>query len=169
MGVLNIVAKGIDDTRDCHPLRIAVMTISDTLSERSDTSGGLLVERLIVGGHSLVGKAIVPDDVEAIRVQTRSWAIEETVDVIPTTGGTGFALCDLRPEAIRPMFRREMDGFSVLLHQTSLGTVGLGLNSLIRAGQPVSSLFACRADSTASGHLRMIPPPLSESGKKGDG
>src|SRR5213080_3121482 len=113
---------GIDDGLPFHPLRIAVLTVSDTRTEESDRSGALLVERLTTAGHALAGKAIVADDVEAIRAQVRAWA--DQVDVIISTGGTGFAPRDVTPEAVKPLCRREMDGFSTLFHQASYGTVG---------------------------------------------
>ncbi|MFP5330600.1 MAG: molybdenum cofactor biosynthesis protein B, partial [Alphaproteobacteria bacterium] len=116
---------GIDEKLTFYPLRIAVLTISDTRDEESDKSGALLVERLTSAGHELAAKAIVRDEIEAIRSAIKGWAEDEGVDLVITTGGTGFAPRDVTPEAIRPLFRREMDGFSVLFHQASLGTVGV--------------------------------------------
>src|SRR6185369_11704480 len=116
---------GIDDSLEFHPLNIAVLTISDTRDEGSDRSGALLVERLTSAGHHLAGKAIVPDNVDAIRAQVRDWANDPKVDVIVSTGGTGFAPRDVTPEAVKPLCTREMDGFAVLFHQASHGTVGL--------------------------------------------
>ena len=102
---------GVDESLTFYPLRIAVLTVSDTRTEESDKSGTLLTERLIGAGHELAGKTIVPDDVEAIRAQVRAWAEDEGVDVIVSTGGTGFAPRDVTPEAVKPLFRRDMDGF----------------------------------------------------------
>lgn len=142
---------GIDESLPFYPLRIAVMTISDTRTEETDKSGALLVERLTAGGHELAGKALVPDDVAAIRAQAEAWIADEAVDVVITTGGTGFAPRDVTPEAIRPLFRREMDGFSVLFHQASFGTVGLStLQSRAFAGQAGDTFIFCLPGSTGA-------------------
>ena len=127
---------GIDETLTFYPLKIAVMTISDTRTEQSDTSGGLLIERLTDAGHQLAARAIVTDDIAAIRAQVRHWVDDSEVEVIVTTGGTGFTDRDVTPEAIKPLFRRDMDGFSVVFHQASLGTIGVStLQSRAFAGQ----------------------------------
>ena len=115
---------GIDEGLTFYPLRIAVLTVSDSRDGDTDKSGALLAERLTSAGHELADKAIVRDDVEAIRARVRSWSEEGGVDVIISTGGTGFAPRDVTPEAVKPLFRREMDGFSILFHQASFGTVG---------------------------------------------
>jgi molybdenum cofactor biosynthesis protein B len=142
---------GIDQSLPFHPLHIAVLTISDTRDEASDTSGGLLAERLRAAGHVLAGKAIVKDDIEAIRAQVRTWVADEGVDVVLTTGGTGFAPRDVTPEAIRPLFRREMDGFAVVFHQASLGTVGVStLQSRAFAGQVEDAFVFCLPGSTGA-------------------
>ena len=142
---------GIDEDRRFHPLRIAILTISDTRSEETDISGGLLVERLTGAGHSLAGKMIVADDIDAIRSQIERWVADEHIDVILTTGGTGFAPRDVTPEAIRPLFRREMDGFSVLFHQASLETVGVStLQSRAFAGQIGDTFVFCLPGSTGA-------------------
>jgi molybdenum cofactor biosynthesis protein B len=142
---------GIDEKLTFYPLRIAVLTVSDTRDESTDKSGGLLAERLIAAGHELAGKAIVTDDVEAIRAQVRAWACDENVDVLISTGGTGFAPRDVTPEAVRPLFRREMDGFAVLFHQASFGTVGFStLQSRALAGQIDDTFIFCLPGSTGA-------------------
>jgi len=142
---------GIDEGLPFYPLRIAVLTVSDTRDEATDKSGRLLVERLTGAGHALAGKAIVPDDVESIRAQVRAWAADEQVDVIISTGGTGFAPRDVTPEAVKPLLRREMDGFSVLFHQASFGTVGLStLQSRAFAGQIEDTFIFCLPGSTGA-------------------
>lgn len=142
---------GIDETLTFYPLRIAVLTISDTRDEQSDTSGALLAERLASAGHELAGRKIVKDEVEAIRAQVRGWAEDESIDVIISTGGTGFAPRDVTPEAVKPLFRREMDGFSVLFHQASFGTVGLStLQSRAFAGQIDETFVFCLPGSTGA-------------------
>jgi len=142
---------GIDESLPFHPLRIAVLTVSDTRDEESDKSGALLIERLTRAGHELAGKVIVADDVEAIRGQVRAWAEDGQIDVIISTGGTGFAPRDVTPEAIKPLCRREMDGFAVLFHQASHGTVGLStLQSRAFAGQVGDTFIFCLPGSTGA-------------------
>src|SRR3954454_20093468 len=104
---LGLNMAGIDESLTFYPLRIGVLTVSDSRTDETDKSGGLLVERLTAAGHELASKAIVRDDVEAIRAQVRVWAEDDGVDVIISTGGTGFAPRDVTPEAIKPLFRRE--------------------------------------------------------------
>lgn len=142
---------GIDEKLTFYPLRIAVLTISDSRTEDTDKSGGLLVERLTAAGHELAGKAIVRDSVDAIREAVTAWATDEDVDVILSTGGTGFAPRDVTPEAVKPLFRREMDGFSVLFHHASCGTVGLStLQSRAFAGQVDDTFIFCLPGSTGA-------------------
>lgn len=142
---------GIDQTLNFYPLRIAVLTISDTRNEQTDKSGQLLSERLTAAGHELAGKAIVPDEVDAIRERVGAWAKDPEIDVIIATGGTGFAPRDITPEAVKPMFRREMDGFSVLFHQASFGTVGMStLQSRAFAGQIDDTFVFCLPGSTGA-------------------
>jgi molybdenum cofactor biosynthesis protein B len=140
---------GIDETLEFHPLRIAVLTVSDTRTEETDKSGALLVESLTSAGHRVAGKAIVSDDIDAIRAQVHAWANQ--VDVIISTGGTGFAPRDVTPEAVKPLCRREMDGFAVLFHQASRGTVGLStLQSRAFAGQIGDTFIFCLPGSTGA-------------------
>lgn len=142
---------GIDEGLTFYPLRIAVLTVSDSRDGDTDKSGALLAERLTSAGHELADKAIVRDDVEAIRARVRSWSEEGGVDVIISTGGTGFAPRDVTPEAVKPLFRREMDGFAILFHQASLGTVGLStLQSRACAGQIGDTFIFCLPGSTGA-------------------
>jgi molybdenum cofactor biosynthesis protein B len=142
---------GIDDSLTFHPLRIAVLTISDTRTEETDTSGGLLASRLQAAGHELADKAIVPDEIEAIRAKVSNWVNDENIDLVISTGGTGFTPRDVTPEAVRPLFRREMDGFSVVFHQASLGTVGVStLQSRAFAGQIDDTFIVCLPGSTGA-------------------
>lgn len=142
---------GIDESLTFYPLRIAVLTISDTRNEQTDKSGALLAERLQQAGHELAGKAIVKDEVEAIRRQVKAWSDNSQVDVIISTGGTGFAPRDVTPEAVKPLFRRDMDGFSVLFHQASFGTVGLStLQSRAFAGQVDDTFIFCLPGSSGA-------------------
>lgn len=142
---------GINADLPFYPLNIAVLTVSDTRNEETDSSGGLLVERLTAAGHVLTGRAIVTDDVAAIQAQVNAWLDDGCADVILTTGGTGFAPRDLTPEAIRPLCQREMEGFSVVFHTASLSTVGVAtLQSRSFAGQARDTFIFCLPGSTGA-------------------
>jgi molybdenum cofactor biosynthesis protein B len=142
---------GIDENLTFYPLRIALLTVSDSRTEQTDESGALLAERLAEAGHELVGKAIVLDEIEAIRAQVRAWVDDSDVDLIISTGGTGFAPRDVTPEAVKPLLRREMDGFSILFHTASFGTVGFStLQSRALAGQIDDTFLFCLPGSTGA-------------------
>ena len=145
------MAFGIDETLTFHPLKIAVLTISDTRDETTDKSGPLLQGRVTDAGHILADRAIVADEVGAIRAKIQQWIDDPEVEVVLTTGGTGFAPRDVTPEAIKPMFRREMDGFSVVFHQASLTTVGVStLQSRAFAGQAGDTFIFCLPGSSGA-------------------
>lgn len=142
---------GIDQQLKFEPLRIAVLTVSDTRVLETDTSGSLLCDRISGAGHQVAARTIVPDDQERIRTQVRNWAEDRTIDVIISTGGTGFSPRDVTPEAIKPMCGREMDGFAILFHQASLGTVGTAtLQSRAFAGQIGDTFIFCLPGSTGA-------------------
>lgn len=107
------------------PLRVAVLTVSDTRDEESDTSGKLLADRVIRDGHALAARAMVKDDIGEIQAQLKSWIADPQVDVIVSTGGTGLTGRDVTPEAIRPLFDKAIEGFEIVWHMTSFQTVGL--------------------------------------------
>jgi molybdopterin adenylyltransferase len=106
------------------PVNIAVLTVSDTRTTADDRSGDVLAERLTAAGHRLAGRAIVPDDATAIRAKVREWISDSGIDVIITTGGTGFTGRDVTPEALEPLFEKRMDGFSWVFHQISFQKIG---------------------------------------------
>ena len=142
---------GIDENLTFYPLRIAVLTVSDTRTEETDRSGALLVERLTAAGHELAGKAIVTDTVEAIQAQVKTWVADPAVDVILATGGTGFTPRDVTPEAVKPLIRREMDGFAAVFHRASEGTIGVStLQSRAFAGQIEDKFIFCLPGSTGA-------------------
>ena len=114
----------IDDSRPFIPLRIAVLTVSDTRTPGDDRSGDTLVNRLTEAGHRLADRAIATDDVEAIREVVNRWIASAEVDVVISTGGTGFTGRDVTPEAIEPLFEKRMDGFSALFHRISFEKIG---------------------------------------------
>jgi molybdenum cofactor biosynthesis protein B len=114
----------IDETKPFVPLNIAVLTVSDTRSLADDKSGQTLADRITAAGHHLVAREIIVDDVEAIRVIVKRWIADAGVDVIITTGGTGFTGRDVTPEAIEPLFEKRMDGFSIAFHMMSYAKIG---------------------------------------------
>ncbi len=117
------------------PVRIAVLTISDTRDEESDTSGQILIDRLKGAGHVLADRAVVRDDVTDIRQKVKAWTGSGEVDAILTTGGTGLTGRDVTPEALSPLFDKTIDGFSVVFHLVSYQSVGLStLQSRALAG-----------------------------------
>jgi molybdenum cofactor biosynthesis protein B len=142
---------GIDESLTFYPLKIAVLTVSDTRTEETDRSGALLAERLTAAGHVLAGKMIVMDNVEAIQGQVKVWAKDPEVDVIISTGGTGFAPRDVTPEAVKPLIRREMDGFAAVFHGASWSTIGVStVQSRAFAGQIEDKFIFCLPGSTGA-------------------
>jgi len=115
---------GIDETKPFVPLKIAVLTVSDTRSFEDDKSGSTLAGRIEKAGHALAARAIVTDDVEKIRAQVRAWIADPAIDVIVTTGGTGFTGRDVTPEAIEPLFEKRMEGFATLFLMVSHAKIG---------------------------------------------
>ena len=109
----------IDETIPFIPVSIAVLTVSDTRNEKTDKSGALLASMIEQAGHHVAERAIVIDDAKAIRKQVKTWIKDPEIDVVITTGGTGFAERDVTPEAVKPLFDKEIDGFSALFHMLS--------------------------------------------------
>jgi molybdenum cofactor biosynthesis protein B len=125
----------IDEARKFKPVRVAVLTVSDTRDEESDTSGQVLSDRIAGAGHELADRAIVRDDIPAIREQVKAWVASGSVEAIITTGGTGITGRDVTPEALEPLFDKKIDGFSVVFHLVSYQSVGLStLQSRATAG-----------------------------------
>jgi molybdopterin adenylyltransferase len=115
---------GIDEKKPFVAVRIAVLTISDTRDLADDKSGATLAERIAAAGHVLADRRVVTDDIEAIRTRVKAWIADPTVDVVITTGGTGFTGRDVTPEALEPLFEKRMDGFSTLFHMVSFAKIG---------------------------------------------
>jgi molybdenum cofactor biosynthesis protein B len=140
----------IDTSRAFKPVKVAVLTISDTRDEESDTSGNVLAERVTGAGHQLVARGIVRDDVEQIRAQILKW-VGEGAEAIVTTGGTGITGRDVTPEAVRPLFDKEIDGFSVVFHLVSYQSVGLStLQSRALAGLVKGCFVFCLPGSNGA-------------------
>jgi molybdenum cofactor biosynthesis protein B len=115
---------GLDDSKPFVPLGIAVLTVSDTRSIDDDKSGATLAERIAKAGHKVAARAIVRDDVKEIRAQMRAWIADPGIDVIISTGGTGFTGRDVTPEAVEPLFEKKMEGFATLFLMVSFGKIG---------------------------------------------
>jgi molybdenum cofactor biosynthesis protein B len=135
---------GIDENRQFVPLKIAVLTVSDTRSLADDKSGSTLAERIEKAGHAVAARAIVTDDVEKIRTQMRGWIADPAIDIIISTGGTGFTGRDVTPEAVEPLFEKRMDGFSTLFHMVSLPKIGSStIQSRATAGVANATFIFC--------------------------
>jgi len=113
----------LDESRPFIPVRIAVLTVSDTRTAEDDKSGATLAELIRSAGHEVAAKAIVKDDVPVIRAQVQTWIADAGVDVVITTGGTGFTGRDVTPEAVKPLFEKEVDGFSIVFHMISFAKI----------------------------------------------
>ena len=109
----------IDETRQFIPVSIAVLTVSDTRELADDKSGATLVELIEKAGHKVAARAIVRDEVAQIRARVLGWIVDPAIDVVITTGGTGFTGRDVTPEAVKPLFEKEIDGFSTVFHLIS--------------------------------------------------
>jgi len=114
----------IDETAEFLPVRIAVLTVSDTRTSADDTSGDLLCERIKAAGHRLIARAIVRDEVHAIASRIRNWLDDRAIDAIITTGGTGLTGRDITPEALDTIKDRDIPGFGELFRMVSYKTIG---------------------------------------------
>ncbi|QIE56877.1 molybdenum cofactor biosynthesis protein B [Pikeienuella piscinae] len=106
-------------TREFVPVRIAVLTVSDSRTLADDRSGDVLVERLTGAGHSLADRAIVTDDVKKIAARLRDWIADPEVDAVISTGGTGLTGRDVTVEAHKSVYEKEIEGFAVAFHMIS--------------------------------------------------
>ena len=132
-------------------VRIAVLTISDTRDEESDTSGKVLADRVTRDGHEVAARAMVKDSVDEIRAQVKAWIADPKIDAIISTGGTGLTGRDVTPEAVRPLFDKEIDGFNVVWHMVSYQSVGLStLQSRACAGLANGTFIFCLPGSNGA-------------------
>lgn len=114
----------MSDKREFISLRIAVLTVSDTRSIADDKSGQTLQDRIVAAGHSVADRQIVRDDIARIRRVVNAWCKRDDIDVIISTGGTGLTGRDVTIEAMRPLFEKEIEGFSTLFHMISFQKIG---------------------------------------------
>ena len=126
------------------PVGIAILTVSDTRTPETDTSGGWLAGAVEAAGHRLAGRAIVPDDRDGIRAAVEAWIEDPDVDAVITTGGTGLTGRDVTPEAVLPLFDKIIDGFAVVFHNVSFRSVGLStIQSRACAGLADGTFIFC--------------------------
>ena len=133
------------------PLNIAVLTVSDTRTTETDTSGQLLVDRLTGAGHRLAARVLLKDDLYRIRAQVASWIAEDAVQVVLITGGTGFTGRDSTPEAVGCLLDKQVDGFGELFRRISLTDIGTStIQSRALAGLSNATLVCCLPGSTGA-------------------
>ena len=130
-----------DPSRPFIPIRIAVLTVSDSRTPDNDKSGDTLAARIADAGHRLAARAIVPDEKDRIREQVLSWSKDPEIDAVITTGGTGFTGRDVTPEALEPIFEKRMDGFSEVFHRISYDKIGTSTIQSRATGGVVNATF----------------------------
>jgi molybdenum cofactor biosynthesis protein B len=152
------------EPRQFKPLKIAILTVSDTRNEATDKSGALLVERLRAAGHTLAAKSIVRDDIYAIRAIVSAWIADPSVEVVVTTGGTGITGRDGTPEAIAVLLDKEVEGFGELFRTISYEEIGpSSLQSRCLAGVANATYIFCLPGSSnacATGWDKLIASQL---------
>lgn len=114
----------IDDSRDFLPVRIAVLTVSDSRTEADDRSGDTLAERIEAAGHHLAARTILPDDRAGIAAQLRDWCADAQIDVVISTGGTGLTGRDVTVEAHRDVYEKEIEAFGTVFTHISIAKIG---------------------------------------------
>ncbi len=141
----------LNTSRDFIPLNIAVLTVSDTRTLAEDKSGDTLVGRLEGAGHKLADRQIIKDEVAKIQSVVKAWIDDPEIDVVISTGGTGLTGRDVTPEAFRPLFEKEIDGFSFLFHQISAAKIGTStVLSRACAGVAKGTYMFCLPGSTGA-------------------
>lgn len=115
---------GIDESRPFIPVQLAILTVSDTRTEQTDTSGKILAERASAAGHTVIAKSIIPDDQKAVERQLKAWIADPEVDVVISTGGTGVTGRDITPEAFASVWEKEIPGFGELFRSISFQFIG---------------------------------------------
>lgn len=142
---------GVDQSLALRPVRIAVLTVSDTRTLETDTSGAALIERLQGAGHTLADRKLIRDDIPKIRSAVQAWIANPDVDAVITTGGTGLTGRDVTYEAVTPLFEKTIEGFSVVFHMVSFESVGLStLQSRATGGVANGTVIFCLPGSTGA-------------------
>ncbi|HYG30215.1 MAG TPA: molybdenum cofactor biosynthesis protein B [Allosphingosinicella sp.] len=146
------------------PVRIAVLTVSDSRTPETDSSGGYLAGAIEAAGHLLAARAIVTDDEGSIRAAVEGWIADADVDVVISTGGTGLTGRDVTPEAVAPLFDKVLEGFAIMFHNVSFQSVGLStIQSRACAGVANGTFIFCLPGSGGAvrdGWEKVIVPQL---------
>ena len=143
------MAKATDE--QARPLAVAVLTVSDTRTEATDTSGQYLVDALAAAGHRAAARAIVIDDIYKIRAVLSGWIADVGIDAVLVTGGTGFSGRDSTPEAVRPLFDKDIDGFGEIFRALSHTEIGSStIQSRAVAGFANDTVIFCVPGSTGA-------------------
>ena len=144
-------AGRLDTDLEFKPVRIALLTVSDSRSLDEDTSGALLEQRVKDAGHVLADRTLVRDDPALIRDKVGQWIASSDVEVVMTTGGTGLTGRDVTPEAVMPLFDKHIEGFAVVWHMVSYQSVGLStLQSRACAGVANGTFVFCLPGSNGA-------------------
>ena len=153
---------GIDESQTFQPLKIAVLTVSDSRSLEDDRSGDLLVERLTAAGHKLADRDIVKDDPEMIAGRFRAWIEDPAIEVVISTGGTGVTGRDSTPEAVAPLFDKAIEGFGELYRTVSLEEIGAStIQSRAVAGLTINAVP--RRPTSRNRFIHMVSPSREEA------
>jgi molybdenum cofactor biosynthesis protein B len=135
-------------------LNIAILTVSDTRTPETDTSGNLLARRAVESGHAVTGRALLKDDRYLVRAMVSAWLVEDSVHAIVITGGTGLTARDVTVEAVRPLLDKEIDGFGELFRWLSYSDVGTStIQSRALGGIANRKLVFCLPGSTRACEL----------------
>ena len=152
---------------DFIPLNVAVLTLSDSRTFENDTSGQALVDALEAAGHKLAARELCKDEIYITRVLVSQWIADPGIDVIISTGGTGLTRRDSTPEALKPLFDREIEGFGELFRQLSYEEIGTStVQSRAVAGLANETLVFCLPGSTGAcrtGWNRILKEQLDAS------
>jgi len=142
---------GAPDDASFQPLKVAVLTVSDTRTLDEDKSGAYLVGAVEAAGHELVDRRLVRDDVYQMRAVLSAWIAAPDVDVVLTTGGTGITGRDSTPEAVQPLFDKPIEGFGELFRHVSLEEIGAStIQSRCTAGMANGTLVFCLPGSSGA-------------------
>ena len=142
---------GIDKSLPFKPIRIAILTVSDTRSFATDTSGDILQGRVEDAGHIVAARELKRDDLYDVRTIVSEWISSPVIDAVIITGGTGLTGRDITVSAVRPLFEKEIDGFSVVFHMVSYETIGLStLQSRACAGLANNTFIFCLPGSNGA-------------------